>query len=373
MKAVAVFPKTKEIRLVDDESDPPLPGPRGVRARVLEVGVCGTDREIASFLYGAPPPGSDRLVIGHESLVRVLEVGASVKTLKPGDLAVVMVRRPCPHPECIACRNAHQDFCATGDFTERGIKGAPGFMTEVIADDEAYLVPVPEALRDIAVLTEPLTIAEKALEQVRQVQARLPWGWPPAPGKPSYTHRAVVVGAGPVGLLGAMALVLSGFETRVWSREASDDPRAALVRSFGAAFESTTETPLDRLAEAAANIDLVYEATGAAQVSFHVLEHLGVNGIFIFTGVPGRREEVRLEAGPLLRDMVLMNQVAFGTVNAPRPAYDAAVLDLAHFQERWPESIRSLITGRYPMEEYGALLTGRTPGIKRVMTVSPGA
>jgi glucose 1-dehydrogenase len=370
MRAVAVFPQTREIRIVD-ESEPSLPGATGVKLRMLEVGICGTDREIASFRYGTPPPGSDHLVVGHESLARVVEVGSSVSRVRVGNLAVIMVRRPCPDAGCLPCRNGRQDFCMSGAYTERGIQGASGFMTEVVADDEAYVIPVPEAIRDAAVLVEPLTIAEKALEQVRQVQARLPWGWPPAPGKPLVPHRAVVVGAGPVGLLGAMALVLSGFETHVYSREGNDDPRAALARSIGAAYVSSLDVPLDRFAAGVGNIDLVYEATGAAQFSFDVLERLGANGVFVFTGVPGRKGTITIDGDRILRDMVLRNQVAFGSVNAPRIAYEAAARDLGHFRTRWPDALRSLITGRYAMEDYGALLTGRTPGIKRVMTMGP--
>ena len=175
MKAVAVFPKTRELRIID-QPEPKITDPGEIRFRMLEVGICGTDREIAAFEYGTPPPGSDGLVIGHESLAEVVETGSAVRGLEEGDLAVIMVRRPCPVSSCIACRSHRQDFCYTGQYTERGIKGASGFMTELVVDVEPYVIPVPAELREVAVLTEPLTIAEKAIEQVRQVQQRLPWG-----------------------------------------------------------------------------------------------------------------------------------------------------------------------------------------------------
>ena len=88
------------------------------------------------------------------------------------------VRRPCPHPHCVACREGRQDFCYTGDFTERGIKQNHGYMTEFVVEEERYLNPVPRDLRDVAVLVEPLTIAEKSLEQLWMVQRRLPWDRP---------------------------------------------------------------------------------------------------------------------------------------------------------------------------------------------------
>ncbi len=142
---------------------------------MLEVGICGTDKEICRFEYGTPPEGSDYLIIGHESLGEVVEVGPAVEYLKAGDLVVTMVRRPCTHPECRPCRTGHQDFCSTGDFTERGIKGRHGFMAEYVVDEAEYMHVVLPACREVAVLVEPLTIATKALTQALKVLQRLPW------------------------------------------------------------------------------------------------------------------------------------------------------------------------------------------------------
>jgi threonine dehydrogenase-like Zn-dependent dehydrogenase len=205
MRAVAVFPPEKSIRIVD-HPEPVLEHPRDVKLAILDVGICGTDREIACFDYGTPPPGSPYLVIGHESLGRVIEIGSGVTRVKPGDLVVTMVRRPCPHPECRACTNGRQDFCFTGDFTERGIKQRHGYMTERVVDDQRYMHVVPSHLQDVGVLVEPLTIAEKALIQVWDVQERLPWTAPGAPAGDGHGQKALVLGAGPVGLLGALAL-----------------------------------------------------------------------------------------------------------------------------------------------------------------------
>jgi glucose 1-dehydrogenase len=229
MRAVAVFPRRRLIQLVDHPA-PNLTGPSDVLANVLAVGVCGTDRDIARFDYGIPPDGDEYLVIGHQSLAQVVDVGDSVDGLAPGDLVVTMVRRACRHPECRPCRAGRQDFCVTGDYTERGIKGRHGFMTEQLVDDARYMVRVPWELGAVAVLTEPLTIAQKALEELWRAQDRLPWiDADAAPDARGRGHKALVLGAGPVGLLAAMALLAAGFETTVYSRSPAPNPKADLA------------------------------------------------------------------------------------------------------------------------------------------------
>jgi len=367
---VAVFPAQRTVRLVD-HPEPAITTPTEVKVRMLEVGVCGTDREIVAFQYGTPPPGSEYLILGHESLGEVLEVGPAVTRVRPGNLVVTMVRRPCTHPECPACAVDRQDFCYTGEFTERGIKGAHGFATEFVVDDEKYVNVVPPELRDVAVLTEPLTIAEKAITQVWQVQQRLPWVCPIGPrGEPGSCHRAVVLGAGPVGLLGAMALVNAGFETTVYSRASGLQDKATLVTSFGARYVAAETNTLEQLSAKVGNIDLVYEATGAARVSFEMMEVLGTNGVFIFTGVPGRKGPIELDADLIMHNLVLGNQMVFGTVNANRDAFEAAIRDLGTFMVRWPEAVRGLITGHFPIEKATDVLLGEPGGIKNVITIS---
>ena len=371
IKAISVHPSKREVRLIDHE-EPRITTPTGVKLRMLDVGICGTDREICGFEYGTPPRGSEYLVIGHESLGEVVEVGRGVTRVRVGDIVVPTVRRVCPHDHCVACRAGRQDFCFTGDFKERGIKEAHGFMTEIVVDDEAFMNVVPRYLRDVAVLAEPLTIAEKALMQVFEVQQRLPWACPTTKGAAdNQCHRAVVLGAGPVGLLGALALANAGFETFVYSRMGSGGPdKMKLVESFGGRYVAAETTPISQLAETVGSIDLVYEAVGASQTAFEMLKVLGVNGIFVFTGVPGRRGPVEVDTDALMKNLVLKNQLVFGTVNAGRDAYEAAIRDLGTFMERWPDAVRGLITGRYPMEAHADLLLGRPSGIKNVLAIA---
>jgi threonine dehydrogenase-like Zn-dependent dehydrogenase len=370
MRAIAVTPGKKTVGIID-QPEPKIDAPTEVKLRMIEAGVCGTDREICTFEYGTPPRGSDHLIIGHESLGQVVEIGAKVTRVKVGDLVVPMVRRPCPHDDCIACRSSRQDFCFTGDFTERGIKEQHGFMAQFVVDDEKYMNPVPQELRDVAVLVEPLTIAEKGLSQVWQVQQRLPWSCALVPGKAqAHCHRAVVLGAGPVGLLGAMALINSDFATYVYSREPAPNAKSELLESIGAKYIASEHVAVEELPNIIGNIDLVYEAAGASSLSFAMMQALGTNGIFVFTGVPGRKGPIEVDTDQMMRNLVLKNQVVFGTVNAGRESFENAIRDVKTFYERWPEAISSLISGRFSMNEHYDLLAGKSGGIKNVIKLN---
>ena len=369
MRAVGVIPDRREVALFE-HAMPRVTASTDLKIKTIEVGICGTDREICSFAYGKPPAGSDYLVLGHEALGEVVEVGPGVSNFKLGDLVVPTVRRPCPHDHCPSCRVARQDFCFTGDFTERGIKMTHGYMTEYFVEDQAHLNFVPKDLRDVAVLVEPLTVAEKALAQVWQVQQRLPWNNSPgAEAERGAGKTAIVLGAGPVGILGAMALMVNGFKTYVYSRSAEPNPKADLVNSIGAKYISAVTTPCDEFAKIVGNIDLVYEAVGVADISFDVLKILGLNGVFVFTGIPPHKPAIPIEADSLMRQVVLMNQAIIGTVNADRPAFANAIRHLGIFKQRWPEALRKVITGRYSLEDYRELLLGKAAGIKNVITI----
>jgi glucose 1-dehydrogenase len=371
MKAVAVFPGEGRYRVVSDHPEPEIASAAEAKVRVLDVGICGTDKEIVALEYGTPPEGSEYLVLGHESLVEVVETGPDVSGLKAGDLAVVMVRRPCPHPHCLACRAGRQDFCYTGDFHERGIKQEHGFMTEFLVDDAQYMARVPRELRDVGVLVEPLTIAEKGVAQLWQVQQRLPWMCSMEPGKwGAHCHKALVLGAGPVGLLGAMKMVLEGFETFVYSRARRGDGRRETVEAIGATFIPAETVTVEDMAREIGGIDVVYEAVGASRLAFAILEHLDANGVFIMTGVPGRKAPVEVDTDLLMRNYVLKNQVLLGTVNADKQSFVDAIRDLELFVKRWPDTVRGLITKRFPIEEVGLPLTGEVRGIKNVIAVS---
>jgi glucose 1-dehydrogenase len=360
VKAVAVFPKHRSVRLID-VAEPHIQSNSQVKLRVLEVGICGTDRELCRFVHGTPPAGQDYFILGHESLAEVVETGSSVTDLSIGDLVVGSVRLPCSQSECDACCFGHQDFCSTGDYLEHGIKGLHGFMAEYVVEERRFLHPVPRHLRDVGVLVEPLTIAEKAMLAVRSTQSRLPWQ--------GRAKTALVIGAGPVGLLGAMKLLSAGYRTFVYSLGLRESLPARIAESIGATFISANETAVDIAAGIVGSIDLVYEAVGAAQVSLDVLYRLAPNGIYVFTGVPRNQTLQAIDSNLLLTNLVTRNQAVIGVVNAGSEAFSLAVRDLSEFYSKWPEAVRGLITHRFPIKQFAQALESSADSIKNVVAI----
>jgi threonine dehydrogenase-like Zn-dependent dehydrogenase len=357
MKAIGVSQAKRTVRLID-QPEPCRTAEDEVKLRILEVGVCGTDREICEFKFGEPPPGSEHLVLGHEALGEVIEVGSAVQGLKAGSLVVPIVRLPCADPACDACRAGRQDFCRTDTFPEHGIRRSHGFMAERIVEREKYLVPVTSELREVAVLVEPLTIMDKALREVDAIQQRMPW-------RPGIGKRALVLGAGPVGLLGAMAFQLRGCETTIVARSPADTPNARLALSVGARYLSSREVPFRDMGP----FDVIYEAAGAPQAAFDALAALGPNGVCILTGVPGAGDWVKIDGGWTMRNLVLQNQLILGTVNAGRESFTGAIALLGEMNRRWPRSLQGLITGRHPMEDFAGLLLEKPKGIKSILVL----
>ena len=360
MRAMAVFPAQRDLRIIDIPA-PELRDEHDVAIRIREVGVCGTDREIGEYHYGSAPAGTERLVLGHEALGEVVGVGPAVRSVKRGDLVVVTVRRPCGDPECLACRAGRQDFCMTGQFRERGIKGADGFMTELVVEDERYLVRVPKALSDVAVLVEPLAVAAQAGVALNAIRQRYPW-------EPT-GMRALVLGAGPIGLLAAMMLRSRYADTFVYSLQPANSDRAELVRSLGAAYVSAADVHVTEIASRVGSPDVVFEAVGVAKVAFEAIDALAPNGVFILSGLPARGRPVEFDLDGIMRNVVLKNQVLFGTVNASRSAFEESVGYLERFMVLFPESVHRLITQRAKLDDAPALVR-RGGGIKQVIQIA---
>ncbi|MEQ1858572.1 MAG: glucose 1-dehydrogenase [Chthoniobacteraceae bacterium] len=366
MKGVGVVPGKRELRMID-HPEPAITAANELKIRTIEVGICGTDREICTFAYGRPPGDSEYLLLGHECLGEVVEIGEGVTGFKPGDLVVPSVRRPCGDPDCAPCREGRQDFCFTWQFTERGINQRHGYMTEVFVEEDRYLTPVPTELRDVAVMAEPLTIAEKGLAQIWQVQKRLP-GWENDGGKGrGFGRNAVVLGAGPIGLLGAMKLLIEGFRVFIYSRSKAPNFKADIAAQIGAEYVSSLEVSAEELAKKAGNIDLVYEAVGEGNVTFEVMRELGINGVFIMTGIPAEKPQIPIFADTIMRNITLKNHAIIGTVNASPQAFADAIEDLGEFKRRWPAAVAALITGRFGIDAHRELLIGKAAGIKNVI------
>jgi glucose 1-dehydrogenase len=371
MKALAIFPKEKEIKIIEVKT-PRINRSDQIKLKMLEVGICGTDREISSFEYGTPPKDSDYLILGHEGLGQVIETGSQVRRVRVGDLVVLTVRRPCSEKNCRPCRAGHPDFCVTEKYLERGIKGAHGFMSEYVVDGDRYAHIVPPKLRSVGVLAEPLTIAEKAIDQSASIVRRLPWIQLNGSKKKKYGRlkvTAVVLGAGPVGLLGAMALVAAGSDTYVYALAPRPNPSSDLVESIGGKYYSEGKVPIETRNALMGKVHLIYEATGASQLAFRMLELLGHNSEFVMTGVPSLKKPFEVDGDLLMRNIVLKNQVIVGIVNASSENFDEAIKDLGIFRKRWPKELVTFISEKVPLDEAPEVLVRRSKGIKTVISL----
>jgi glucose 1-dehydrogenase len=351
MKVVAITRGERQVG-VRELDEPKLDSPDGVLVRMLEVGVCGTDGGICGGDEGEPPDGADFLVPGHEGFGEVVEVGAEVDGLEPGDLVVPTVRRGCPHEHCTACRTGNNDFCMTGDYRERGIEGMHGFAAELVVESARHLHKVPASARDVAVLTEPLSIAEKGVRQFLAIQRRLPWLRDASDEEILSVCHAVVLGGGPISLLGAMLLRLYDVPVAVYSRDEPPAPEVDVTQAIGGEYVSSEREDFNAVAERLGSVELVYEGTGSAELMFSVLPELGANAVFVATGVPGKGDRTKIAADTVMHELVLKNQVLCGTVNASAADFDRAIDHLGQMLERWPDATRGLITHRHGLGEF---------------------
>ena len=373
MRAVVVYPGLDRPPELTDVPAPELrPGTVGVR--VLDVGVCGTDREILAGGHGAPPPGHDRLVLGHESFGQVEEVRAAGALVQPGDYVVATVRRGCA--TCSHCATGMSDFCDTGAFVERGILGMDGFLADRYVEDPAYLIKVPAERRAVGVLLEPLSVVEKALQQALAAQIRIPgkpvaglepWTAGPSSWRP---ERSLVLGAGPIGILTAMVLRLLGAEHVVIVERRPRAGKRAIVESVGARYVASGGGPL-REVLAGEKYDLVLESAGAAPVVVDAMPLLAANGIVCLTGIfaAGQPAET-LALNDLFREMVYRNQAIVTSVNSNRSYFERGVETMGQLEARWPGLLGRLITRRMPMERYADAVEPEPDGVKTVVEVS---
>jgi len=329
--------------------------------KVLQVGICGTDRAIIRGETGQAPSGLDYLVLGHEMLGQVVTIGDSVKEFSEGDYVVCTVRRGCG--ECVACEHGESDLCFTGRYTERGINKAHGYMTRYVVEHKSYCVKVDPDLIDVAVLTEPLSIVEKAILEAVSIQHRLDW----IKGKSfeedwKFLHRALIAGAGPIGILACMVLRLHNIETHVIDVQPHSSLKAKIVEEMGATYHDTRGKDVKTLRETLGNIDIIVEATGVAPLAWDLLNLLGPNGILVFTGVPGDRGgDFTFDSGHLMRQMVMENQIILGSVNANRTYFEKALDDLKIVKTTMPNALNRIITSRHKPEAYDKALKSQMP------------
>jgi threonine dehydrogenase-like Zn-dependent dehydrogenase len=364
MKAVAATPGKRNSVHLAELAEPSLddvPGGRGVLVRVLSVGLDGTDREINEAEYGVAPPGSDFLVLGHESLGTVEKVGPEVTEFAPGDFVVATVRRP---GTTLFGKIGLQDFTTDDAYHERGISTLHGFLTERYVDDARYLVKIPAGLSEVAVLLEPTTVAEKGIAQAYEIQRRLRI-WTP--------RRAAVLGAGPLGLLATMVLRLRNLEVTTFGLEEPPYLNSQMAEAVGAQYVSTKHATLASAAERGGEFDLIFEASGFSPLAFEAMAVLAKNGVLVLSSVTGGDRRVEVPADALNLAFVLGNRVMVGTVNASRADFETGVRDLAMMHAQDPAWLRRFITNRVSgLERYREafeLLNRRSGTLKVVVDV----
>jgi len=340
MKAISIIPGKGEARL-RSFAEPLIEDNHGVKIKILEVGVCGTDRDEVMGGRADAPGGSTDLIIGHEMFGQVVEAGPSVTTIAPGDFAVLSVRRGCG--KCVPCLNNRSDMCYTGTYKERGIKGLHGYQTEFVVDHEQYVVHVPEYLRPVGVLAEPLSVAEKAVDEALSIQAaRLPGfdqEW-------IVGRRVLIAGIGAIGLLAALILRLRGAHVFGLDIVPPETLRPKILGSIGGRYIDSRTVSADTIDERIGEMDLILEATGVADLGFNLIDALGVNGVYVMTGIPGEQRPVCFNGASVMAQMVLKNQVILGSVNASPKHFSMAIRDLAAIQNKWPSLPAALITRR---------------------------
>ncbi|HUZ98091.1 MAG TPA: alcohol dehydrogenase catalytic domain-containing protein [Gaiellaceae bacterium] len=328
MKALVVEPGRAGAR-VEDMPDTVV-GIDEVPVRVLEVGVCGTDREIVHGLFGIAPEGEELLVLGHEALGVVERDGHGFSR---GDLVSATVRRSCGH--CLACEEASPDSCLTGNYSERGITRLHGFARELVGEDPAQLVPIPRDLRRVGVLAEPLSDCVRAMRHARAIGGRQPWE----------LQRALVIGAGAIGTLVTFLLRLDGVAVVTMALE----PARPLIEETGAEYVPAGSGDLGRF-------DLVVECAGNAQLMADALGLLRRSGVACLLGIDGREQKVELDGRTIGVDAVLENRVLFGSVNARREDWVAGIAALDEMRRRWPGVLDQLIGLRVPLDRFDEAL-----------------
>ena len=357
---------------------PEIKQPDDVLVRIKEAGLDGTDFNMLQHQLQDIAEDRDEIAIGHEMVGVVEAVGSEVKTLAPGDAVTMTVRRGCGL--CHSCLHNQSDMCMTGLYTERGIHKLDGFLTRFVVDREQYIIKVPPELIRLAVFTEPLSIAEKGIEQIRIIQSRLPW----ACEHPTHDFlsdnwgmckTALVVGAGPLGILATALLRLTHVNTFTSDIMPEDTPKAKLVDDTGATYiDSRTKTPRDLLDMCGleGHLDIVFEASGAAATALELITHMSRSSIYVMTGIPRDEIMMQMDGAQILRQIVRYNQVIVGSVNSNRNHFEMALDDIGKIDSRFHGMLSRMITHRYPLEDYKKAFDPRGPEhLKTVIEIEP--
>lgn len=348
MKAVAVTPgKPNSVHLQEIPAPKlsDIAGGTGVLVRVLKVGVDATDREINDALYGNSPPGFNYLVLGHESFGIVEEVGPNVRRVKPGDYVTATVRRP---GGSIYDQIGTYDMTSEETYYERGINLLHGYLTEYFVDDEEYIVRVPQGLKHLHVLMEPMSCAAKAVHQAYEAQRRMRV-WRP--------KLAYVLGSGQIGLLTTLILKLRGLQVCTIARGEAPNLKSEIVSGFEARYVSTKELPLEALVAETGRPDLIVDATGSSQLAFEAMQYVGHNGVVVWTSITGGAKKIEVPSDKVNIEWVLGNKLLLGSVNANREHFEMGIRDLALGDMMFPGVIERILTSPVDgLENYAEMM-----------------
>jgi threonine dehydrogenase-like Zn-dependent dehydrogenase len=314
-----------------DVAEPRLRRPDDVLFRLLQIGVCGTDRDLAAFRFGHGPQGDSFLIAGHEALGEV--IASASPAFVPGDIVVPSVRRAC-HPPCSSCGRGRRDLCLTGRYTERGILGEHGYFTEMAVDQAEDLTRIPAKSSEFAVLLEPLSVVEKAVALAMSLHA----------GQP---ERALVMGAGSIGLLTAAVLRLRQMEVEIVSVEPEGSDRAMLAQIAGAEYRTSPDRPAD----------IAIEAAGAPEAVSVAANALAPLGVLVVLGAKRSGDPL-----PFL-NLILGNQILAGSVNASPQAFASAAEELSII----PRGLLSAMVQYRSFSEYRATLLDAPAGAPKIV------
>ena len=357
---------------------PEIINPDDVLVRIKQAGLDGTDYGIIRNKKYDIAEDRNELAMGHEMAGVVEAVGADVKGIAPGEPVTMTVRRGCGI--CEPCLHNQSDMCMTGLYTERGIHKLDGYLTQFVVDREQYVVKVPAELAQLAVFTEPLSIAEKAIEQIKIIQSRLPWTCP----HPQHTFdsndwgsckNALVLGAGPLGLLSTALLRLDGVHTWTADILPPDSAKALLVKRMGANYIDSRNKTAKELIEScslAGDISIIIEASGAAATALELINYLARSSIYVMTGIPGEDALAQVDASQIVRKIVRENQVVVGSVNSNRTHFEMALRDIARINASFSGMLTDMITHRYKLGDFEQAFAPKdAKHIKTVIEVDP--
>ena len=345
MRAITVEPGVKDSARLEQVPEPD-PSQGTIVVRTLAMGVCGTDIEIVHGEYGQAPPGATRLILGHESLGEVVEAPRD-SGLTRGQHVAGIVRRPDPVP-CVSCAAGEWDMCVNGQYTEHGIKGLHGFGADYFRVAAGFAVPVDASLGLTGVLMEPTSVVAKAWDHIDRIASRSVW-------RPK---TVLVTGAGPIGLLAALLAVQRGHTVHVLDR-VTEGPKPGLVRDLGAEYHAESPEHLHQ------QVDVAIECTGVGALILQVMSAVAPAGIVCLTGVSSRGRDWPVDLQGLNRELVLENNVIFGSVNANRRHYEAAAEALTKADRGW---LNRLITRQVPVESWADALARRPDDVKPIIT-----